>query len=107
MSGDDEISPNDQIRLARAVTTDPATRYDLDCNKIFLDGAATYPGFESAVEALKEAGVSTPDVILQVMDADNPAAILDHLGGDLDLAKSIAKMNPVRESFCDRCHLSW
>ena len=60
---DDEISPTDQMRLARAVTTDPATRYDLDCNKIFLDGAATYPGFEHTIDSLKEAGVANHDVI--------------------------------------------
>lgn len=98
MSDDDEISESDYNRVLSASGVDPQTSYNLACNKIFLEGTKQFDDFEDAIGRLKGAEVSTPDVLLQVMETDQPHKVLYELAADLDLAKQVAALPPVKRA---------
>ena len=98
MSDNDDFSEADMLRLQSATAIDPQTSYTVNCNRIFLEGAKQFDDFEDAVDRLKGANVTTQDVLLQVMETDQPAKILHQLSNDLDLAKQVAALPPVKRA---------
>jgi hypothetical protein len=95
---DDDISEADMLRLQSATAIDPTTSFNVNCNRLFLQGAKEYDDFEDAVGRLKEANITTNDVLLQLMETDQPAKIMHQLAGDLDLAKQVAALPPVKRA---------
>jgi hypothetical protein len=98
MSGDDEFSVDDQMRLQSVTAPDEQTRFNVDCGRIFMEGSRDIPDFESSIDALKRAGVTTTDFLLQALETNHPAKILHHLGQDVDAAKRIVALPPVRRA---------
>jgi hypothetical protein len=95
---DDEIPASQQIAMRAAKATDPVDKFNVDADRIFLNGVEQFPDFENSVEVLKSAGVMSQDVILQAMELDNPAKVFDELAKDVDLAKQVASLSPVRRA---------
>ena len=95
---DDEIPASQQIAMRAAKATDPVDKFNVNADRIFLNGVDQFPDFETSVETLKEAGVMSNDVILQAMELDNPAKVFDELAKDVDLAKQVAGLPPVRRA---------
>jgi hypothetical protein len=60
--------------------------YNANANEIFEIGVKNIPGFEQKVQALKDNGVMSPDLVVLLQQCDNPPAVLDRLGSEEDLA---------------------
>jgi hypothetical protein len=96
---DDDISESDKAAFASATAATPQDKWNADCNRVFYDGVKRFGGeFEDAVEQLKTEGVATQDVLLQVLETDDPAKMLYELARDKDVAKTVAKLNPVQRA---------
>ncbi len=95
---DDEVTQYQQVALRSAKASTPIDKFNVGADRIFLSGTEQYGDFENTVEALKAAGVMSDDVILQAMECDNPPAILDALGRDIDVAKQVAALPPVKRA---------
>jgi hypothetical protein len=98
MSDTDDLSDGEMLRLQSFTAPDPQTRFNIDCNRVFLDGSRQFEDFETSMDALKSAGVTGPDVLSQVLDVDNPAKLLHTLAQDMDLAKQVAALPPVKRA---------
>jgi hypothetical protein len=98
MSDNDDISEGEILRLQSVTAPDPQARFNIDCNRVFLDGSRQFADFESSMDALKGAGVTVHDVLSQVLDVDNPAKLLHTLAQDMDLAKQVAALPPVKRA---------
>jgi hypothetical protein len=94
------LTAEEALALQSATAANSHQKFDTDANRVFLDGTRQFPGFEQSIERLKEAGVNTPDVLLQIMESDAPARVLHHLGQEEDLAtaKQLAALNPVKRA---------
>lgn len=97
---DDNISPDEQLKLQAATANDAQTRLNVDSNRVFLAGTRRFPDFEESIERLKTAEVTSPDLLAQAMELDAPEKVLHYLGQEdnLDTAKKIAKLPPVRRA---------
>jgi hypothetical protein len=96
----DDISEGDMLRLQSASAADPQTKLNVDSNRVFLAGTQQYVDFEASIDRLKAADVTSADLLSQAMELDDPAKVLHHLGQEdnLDTAKMIAKMTPVKRA---------
>lgn len=96
---DDDITEHDKAAFASATAATPEAKWNADCNRVFFDGVKRFGGeFEDGVARLKEEGVATPDVLLQLLETDDPARTLHTLAQNPDDAKLIAAMPPVRRA---------
>ena len=98
MSDENNTSAEDQLILASATAPDEFSRYTLDCNRVWLEGSKTIPGFEELVKKLGKAEVTTHDFLIQALEVDNPAKVLHTLGQDVELAKKVAALPPVKRA---------
>lgn len=95
---DDNFTAADQLTIQRVTATDPDTRFNIDCNKVFLQGEERFGDFESVSEKLAKTGVGNREVLEQVLGADDPAKVLHLLSQDEETAKLIAGMSPVKRA---------
>jgi hypothetical protein len=98
MMSDDDFSPEDALRLQSVTAPDEQTRLSVDCNRVFLEGSKNIPGFEQSVDQLKQAQITSPDLLAQVLECDHPDKVLHRLGQDLDVAKRVAGLPPVKRA---------
>ena len=93
---DEDIDAN--LRLRTVTAPDAATKFNVDCERVFLEGAKAFPDFEDAVGRLSEAQVTHTDLLLQVLETDQPAKVLHALAGDMTVAKQVAALPPVKRA---------
>lgn len=98
MSDEDDISESDMLRLQSATAIDPQQSFNVNCNRLFLQGAKDFDDFEDAVGRLKENNVTSNDVLMQLMECDQPTKIMHQLAGDLELAKQVRDLPPVKRA---------
>jgi hypothetical protein len=92
----DEFTEGDKLTIQRATATDPDTRFNLDCNKIFLQGEERFGDFESVAEKLKKTGAGNREVLEQLLGTNDPAKIM--YSTDEETLTTIAKMPPVQRA---------
>ena len=74
-----------------------AQQFNADCNATFSKGVEAFPKFYEDVQALQEIGMSDNREFLEVVnDLPNGAAVLHHLGQNLDDAAAIMRLTPAK-----------
>lgn len=93
----------DPVALAREIAK--IERTTEKANNVAKDGAARFENFKTALQTLsREAGplfdqIGRPTPLGEVcLSADDPAALLHHLGSDPDLAAELADLTPIQQA---------
>ena len=81
----------------RAEALADARVFNSRCNDIYRDGVKAFPDFEGVISEVGKIGAMTREIIEAADEAGNPAAILYHLGKDLDEADRIKSLPPSRQ----------
>ena len=89
---------NAQLAAQRAMAKDPTQRFAIDANRIFIDGEKRFGNFEGAVATINKAGLADNSAIEQIMECDDPAALIHRMSQDPDALKAIAAAPPVRRA---------
>jgi hypothetical protein len=101
-SGGEQEKPQiDPIQLAREIAT--VERVTEKSNAVARDGAKRFPDFNQALSGLvEEVGPlfdqrGRPNAIGEaILDADDPAALLHHLGVNSDVAADLVGLSPIQ-----------
>lgn len=96
-----QLGPQDVERQAREIVA--AERFNAKCNEVARLGDEQYPDFG---EKLKELGNEAtlfnkdgrPEPLMEaILDVDDPAALIYHLGANPDVAAEIAELSPRQQ----------
>ncbi|WP_315132812.1 hypothetical protein [Achromobacter marplatensis] len=96
-----QLGPQDVERQAREIVE--MERFTSKCNEVVKVGDEQYPDFN---EKLKELGNEAtlfnkdgrPEPLLEaILDVDDPAALIYHLGANPDVAAEIAELSPRQQ----------
>jgi hypothetical protein len=68
--------------------------FDMKCNEAFKQGTKQFDDFEDALENLKMVGIDA-NALGVIVESDDPAKVLHHLGNNQDEASRILGLSPV------------
>lgn len=73
-----------------------ANAFNAQANAMYDDGATKFPDWKDSVDSLNAMQLMTPVLLDAAMATDDGAAVIHHLGGDLEEAQRIAALPPAR-----------
>ena len=86
----------DRLAAQKAVELRAQEAFNDQCNQAFEAGIKAFPDFESTLSNFRSLGGLPPALVEAALETDAPAALLHHLGSNLEEAEGLLKLSPAR-----------
>ena len=98
MSDENDTSAEDQLILASAIAPDELTQHNVDCNRVWLEGSKTIPGFRKCCGVKKRLLFPRKTSLSRRSKPITRQRFSHTLGRDIETAKKVAALPPVKRA---------